>query len=739
MSLAFPARLFSIVAAAAFVLSIVACESDEYAEGLTAYRAGSYELAYRKFSLCAALDPESPIADYYLYYAARSALKTLRYDDARVLTGSLLAAHPNSLLRSKARQYTVLADFLYRGAPTNELLKLGEAWIIRFVGNAAVTESIAMTNTDIARSLCTQLIETYADSDAAAVFHDRFAKDSAVRYPTNFSIRMVRGLLEAGNYAAVTRYAASLTNVPSCAEEALYSLALAYDKQGREESAERLYSRYIADHTVRREQAARNLIEVYRSLGKHDKAAEAITDHLSRYPKSASASYLYRRLVLAYLAKKEKAKAHEVLRSGLSRYPKDDHMNMSVRNYLRTMYEGADTNETMWALRELKKVHAGGDRYDYYLSWARWVHKKFGETNEMKAAVSATLHTSKNPFLIVEALSDADDNMLASVARSNAAAFADARAYRAVTNNKRMLDALNRVQFIDTARTDLPSPDLLRARDMASLAINEHPFVRALTMPMSDASIVSNAVHLSPDRARKAFILSSYGDHENAENEIVAMRKAYPSSATVIRALMLISSNAGSYGALFRYTGTIGDHFGYPYRSNPYLLPAVLRRFMYPEYYQASVESEAQQNGIENAFVYALIRGESAFDANCVSWANAYGLMQLLYSTASSANRERGRRRIESVELTDPEHNIILGTMHLKSLLASYNGDYFFTLAAYNAGGGNVKRWRSLPGRSNPYLFTRLIDYPETEYYIEKIMRNCHHYRLLAAEEQFHQ
>lgn len=728
-----------IAVIAAAILLTISCENDEYAEGLHAYRAGSYDLAFRKFSLCAALAPESPIADYYLYYAGRCAIKTRRYAEAIPLMASILNAHPRSLLREKARQYHALADFLARGSPTNELLRIGEAWIARFVGNAAAEEARAATNSATARSLYLTLIETYADSDASAAFHDRFAKDEKPSYPTNFTLRLMRGLLEGGNFSAAARYAAALTNASSCSEEALYSLALAADKTGRDEQAEQLYERYLTVYTPRREQTMRNLIEVYRGLGKHDDAVSMISGYLSQYPASTSASYLYRRLVLSHLSKKRIDRARDALRTGLARFPKNEHMNMSARNFLRTMYEAGNTNETYWALSELKKIHAGGDRYDYYLSWARWVYRKFGMTNEMKAAVSATLHTSKNPFLIVEALPDADDAMIASVSRSNEAAFADARRYRSATNTRKMLDALNRVQFIESARTDMPSPDFIRARDMASAVINEHPFVRALTAPMDDPQIVSNTIHLSPDHAEKAFLLSAYGDHENAENEITAVRKAYPASPTVIRALALICSNANNYGILFKYTASIGDHFNYPFKSNPYLLPTVLRRYLYPEYYREFVEPSAQENGIENAFLYALIRGESAFDADCVSWANAYGLMQLLYSTASSANRDRGRRRIESVELTNPEHNILLGTVHLRSLLATYNGDYFYTLAAYNAGGGNVKRWRSLTGRTNPYLFTRLIDYPETEYYVEKIMRNCHHYRLIAAEEELSQ
>src|SRR5262249_36048502 len=88
---------------------------------------------------------------------------------------------------------------------------------------------------------------------------------------------------------------------------------------------------------------------------------------------------------------------------------------------------------------------------------------------------------------------------------------------------------------------------------------------------------------------------------------------------------------------------------------------------------------------------------ESAFDPAPRSDAGAVGLMQLLPSTA----REMGA---DTDKLTDPETNIRAGTMYLAKLRDTYFNDPAlspaarsdFLLAAYNAGPGNVRKWRDL-------------------------------------------
>ena len=78
------------------------------------------------------------------------------------------------------------------------------------------------------------------------------------------------------------------------------------------------------------------------------------------------------------------------------------------------------------------------------------------------------------------------------------------------------------------------------------------------------------------------------------------------------------------------------------------------------------------------------------------------------------------------------EQNIILGTAHIARLLRSF-GSVEQALAAYNAGGGNARRW--LAGRTEMPLdeWIEAVRFAETNDYVQRVMANLHIYRTLYA------
>lgn len=96
----------------------------------------------------------------------------------------------------------------------------------------------------------------------------------------------------------------------------------------------------------------------------------------------------------------------------------------------------------------------------------------------------------------------------------------------------------------------------------------------------------------------------------------------------------------------------------------------------------------------------AVAKAESNFNSDAVSPCGAQGIMQLMPSTASYLGVE---------DAFDPEQNIMGGAKYLSNLLKTYDGDVTLTLAAYNAGSGNVKKYGGVP------------PFKETQNYIQKI------------------
>jgi len=83
--------------------------------------------------------------------------------------------------------------------------------------------------------------------------------------------------------------------------------------------------------------------------------------------------------------------------------------------------------------------------------------------------------------------------------------------------------------------------------------------------------------------------------------------------------------------------------------------------------------------------------------------------------------------------LREPDVSVALGTRHLASSLAQYP-DPAYALAAYNAGGTPVARWRKRAGTADPELFVERIPYDETRDYVRIVTRNRAFYQALYGD-----
>lgn len=113
------------------------------------------------------------------------------------------------------------------------------------------------------------------------------------------------------------------------------------------------------------------------------------------------------------------------------------------------------------------------------------------------------------------------------------------------------------------------------------------------------------------------------------------------------------------------------------------------------------VQHYANAYGVDASLVLAIIQVESGFQPGAVSAKGAKGLMQLMPGTA---------RMLGVADPFDPQQNIAGGTLYLAQISQSFGGDLQLTLAAYNAGPGNVRRYGGIP------------PFPETRRYIDAVL-----------------
>lgn len=145
-----------------------------------------------------------------------------------------------------------------------------------------------------------------------------------------------------------------------------------------------------------------------------------------------------------------------------------------------------------------------------------------------------------------------------------------------------------------------------------------------------------------------------------------------------------------------------------------------IKKALYPQKFEEIVERYATLYDLSPHLVYAVIKAESGFDPDAISHVGAVGLMQIMPSTFVWLTDLTGEE-IAPDRLTDPEVNIRYGCYFLRYLLNVYE-DQTLTLAAYNAGMGNVAKWLASEEYSKD---GKLIEIPfeETKNYINRVTR----------------
>ena len=117
----------------------------------------------------------------------------------------------------------------------------------------------------------------------------------------------------------------------------------------------------------------------------------------------------------------------------------------------------------------------------------------------------------------------------------------------------------------------------------------------------------------------------------------------------------------------------------------------------YPRAYYDLLKTHADKNNVVLEMLQAIVREESAFDPLRESYANAIGLTQMIFPTATRFAKGTGIAPTRE-NLRDPEKNVTIGTRFLGFLFQKWNGFKHLVPPSYNAGEGAVKRMLKVRG-----------------------------------------
>lgn len=144
-------------------------------------------------------------------------------------------------------------------------------------------------------------------------------------------------------------------------------------------------------------------------------------------------------------------------------------------------------------------------------------------------------------------------------------------------------------------------------------------------------------------------------------------------------------------------------------------------RLRFPLAFRSKVSRHAGRQKIDMAWVYGVMRQESAFAHDARSPAGAMGLMQLMPATARHVARNLRFRLGGTRQLLVPDTNIRLGTRYLRMMLDDLDDHPVLATAAYNAGPHRAKRWRPKDRVVPADIWIELIPFKETRGYVRRV------------------
>jgi soluble lytic murein transglycosylase len=244
--------------------------------------------------------------------------------------------------------------------------------------------------------------------------------------------------------------------------------------------------------------------------------------------------------------------------------------------------------------------------------------------------------------------------------------------------------------------------------------------IKAPVVPVLDESFPEDSEHLA-----KARLLANAGLNEYIPREIAADPDSGSWSALAEAQIY------ASFGETFRAMRSLKRALPYAASASINSIPLVYWRILFPEPYWETIRTESAKNNLDPYLVASLIRQESEFNPAAVSYANAWGLMQLLPSVGKAMAREEGMTHFETFQLLDPDTNIRLGTRYLRHMLDRFGGVQEYALAAYNAGDNRVTDWEAAGPYHGMDEFVESIPFTQTREYVEAILRNIETYRAI--------
>lgn len=461
--------------------------------------------------------------------------------------------------------------------------------------------------------------------------------------------------------------------------------------------AERIYRQLLAlvSEGPLRPRFLLGLANIFRAARKREEAVSPLTEIAEKYPLSPEAPAAHYRLAEIYWNRDENIKALDYFKQLRERYPKGPFNDLAHVASARIYESLGKPADALRLYREFSRRFPESplrDEARWRLAWVYYLQGDYEQAHRAfrRLAAGKEGRPYQTPALYWQARS----------------AQKTGRSEEAKQIFLRMLNSQEESYYKGPARQWL---------EKIGAAVEE----KKTAEPDPAAG---SAVSLDPDRLfhlSRAQELSRISLHHLAVTELDEIRNSAQDSLPAKLLLMREYARNGAYGRSVALASQIP------------LVSDDLARHRFPLAFWETIQRIAGETGLDPYLVLALIRQESVFDPRALSPASAYGLMQLLPSTAARTAARLGLPSPGAPKLYDPETNLTLGIHHLKELLQRYGDNPVKALAAYNAGEAAVARWEKQIAAEDEDEFVEQIPYRETRLYVKLVLRNHRVYRAI--------
>ncbi|GAM11507.1 soluble lytic murein transglycosylase [Geobacter sp. OR-1] len=635
----------------------------DFIAGVASYRAKEWEEASNHLQAAAKSFPI--LADYALYFQARSLNALKRYDDALIPLQELLKLYPDTPVKRQAM--ILLADTLYEQnnfkAATSAYQKFIETYpsgsdALNAQYRIALCREALGEPASAAKILRTLWLTSPASTQAAAAKDDLKRLTAAGSPPETYTgeelFRRASTLLDLKKYSqAVTAF----KDIPRSGQskEFINRLDLKYGqavyRSRNYRDAEDIFAKTAAT-TKNPAQAAEAVYWIARCRDKCDRHEEAVKTFLQvpdRWPKANEADNAILEAALITKSDQQWSETLSLLQRLLKEYPDS---NLKKQAWWEAGWSGYKLRDLQTAGYYFAKLAECDPNRDRALYWLSRVRALSGDGQGAQAAYATLLRDFPMSFYAL-ANTGGDENR------------------------------------------DPGHPD------KAKLPAITGDTLETLPLPVNNDRI-------------KALI--TFGLYEEARKELT-IAKAKTTDVVKLLGIARLYLEMEDYNGAYNLVGRDPGKFAAKDLRQTLAL-------QFPRPFQESAAKHAGSNNLPLALVYAVIKAESSFSPAAVSPAGAVGLMQLMPSTAAMLEGA-GRKTLPLERLKEPELNIGFGTRHMKDLITQYNTNIVAVIASYNAGGGTVNRWLQRFGTLPADEFIEQIPYGETRDYVKKVLTSA--------------